>query len=474
MSTFSGLNTAYTGLVAAKSGLDIVGQNIANAGTAGYTRQRVVTSGVSALNNAGLFTGGVRPGQGVSVDGVQRLGDASLDARVRTTTALSGYSGTRAAALATLEASLNEPGTNGLSTQLQKFWSGWSDVSNQAGESAPAGVLLGQAATLVTQLSQGYRAVDGQWSALRTSVDGMVSDLNTAASEVADLNGRIRSTLAAGGSANELIDRRDLLTTKIANLSGGLVVPKQDGTVDVLVGGNAIVSGTDFNAVQAAGSRQMTDATGDPVRLEWAQRPGTPIAMEGGSIAGALSTLAPADGSGTGGVLAEAAASYNTFAVTFAQKVNDIHRTGATSTGATGLDFFAIDASKPAALGLSVVPTGVDGIAASTPGTGGKNGSVADAISQLGTGPGAVDKIWSSFVVRVGVASKTENQQSDLADLASASAVNSQLANSSVDLDEENMNLLAFQHAYQGAARVMTAVDEALDVLINHTGLVGR
>jgi len=38
MSTFSGLNTAYTGLVAAKSGLDVVGQNIANAGTAGYTR----------------------------------------------------------------------------------------------------------------------------------------------------------------------------------------------------------------------------------------------------------------------------------------------------------------------------------------------------------------------------------------------------------------------------------------------------
>ena len=76
--------------------------------------------------------------------------------------------------------------------------------------------------------------------------------------------------------------------------------------------------------------------------------------------------------------------------------------------------------------------------------------------------------------MRIGVASKTEQQQSDLADLASSAAVNAQLSNSSVDLDEENMNMLAFQHAYQGAARVMTAVDEALDILINHTGLVGR
>jgi flagellar hook-associated protein 1 FlgK len=474
MSTFSGLNTAYTGLVAAKAGLDVVGQNIANAGTAGYTRQRVSTSSVPPLHNAGLFSGGVRPGQGVSVDGVQRLDDAALDARVRSTTALSGYSGSRASALSTLEASLNEPGTNGLSTQLQKFWSAWHDVSNQAGEQAPAGVLLGQAGSLVSQISQGYRAVDDQWSALRTNVDGMVTDVNSAASEVADLNGRIRSTLAAGGSANELMDRRDLLTAKIANLAGGVVRPLDDGTVDVLIGGNAIVSGTTFNAVQAAGARRLTDATTDPVRLEWAHRPGAAIAMEGGAISGALSTLAPADASGTGGVLAEAAASYNAFAVTIAQAVNAVHSTGSTPTGVTGLDFFAIDPTQPAALGLSVVPTSAGQIATGTPGAGGSDGSIAAAIAALGTGPNAVDKQWAAFVVRVGIASKTENQQSDLADLASSAAVNAQLSNSSVDLDEENMNLLAFQHAYQGAARVMTAVDEALDTLINHTGLVGR
>ena len=474
MSTFSGLNTAYTGLVAAKAGLDVVGQNLVNANTQGYTRQRVSTSGVPALNATGLFTGGVRPGQGVSIDGIQRLDDAAIDARVRSTTALSGYTNARADALASLEASLNEPGTNGLSAQLQKFWSAWGDVANQAGEQAPAGVLLGQAGSLVTQLQSGYRAVDDQWSALRTSVDGMVSDLNTAATAVADLNGRIRSALASGQSANELMDRRDLLTTSIAKLAGGEVRPNEDGTVNVLVGGNALVSGTTVNAVKAAGASRLADAAGDPPRLEWAYRPGAAIAMEGGSIAGALSTLAPADANGTGGVLAEAAASYNAFAVTIAQRVNAIHSTGTTPTGATGLDFFAIDATKPAALGLSVVPTAVGQIATGTGTAGGADGSIADAISQLGTGTNAVDKQWAAVVVRIGVASRTEQQQSDLADMASSAAASTQLAGASVDIDEENMNMLSFQHAYQGAARVMTAVDEALDVLINHTGLVGR
>ncbi len=474
MSTFSGLNTAYTGLVAAKAGLDVVGQNLVNANTAGYTRQRVSTSGVPALTSAGLFTGGVRPGQGVSIDGVQRLDDAALDARVRSTTALSGYSSVRAKALTSLEDSLNEPGTNGISDQLQKFWSAWSDVSNQSGDQAPAGVLLGRAGSLVTQIATGYRAVDDQWTALRQNAAGMVDDVNRAASEVADLNGRIRQAVASGASANELMDRRDVLTTQLANLAGGVVRPNTDGTVDVLVGGNALVSGTTANAVQLAGAQRMADAGGSPVQLEWAHRPGSAIALEGGQIAGAISTLAPADATGTGGVLAEAAASYNAFAATLAQRVNAVHSTGSTPTGATGLDFFAIDASKPAALGLSVVPTSVSQIATGTPGAGGADGSIADAISKLGTGANAVDKQWSAFVVRIGIASKTEQQQSDLADLATSSATSAQLANSSVDLDEENMSMLTFQHAYQGAARVMTAVDETLDVLINHTGLVGR
>jgi len=65
-------------------------------------------------------------------------------------------------------------------------------------------------------------------------------------------------------------------------------------------------------------------------------------------------------------------------------------------------------------------------------------------------------------------------QQAKLAGIAASSAVGLQLANSSVDLDEENMNLLAYQHAYQGAARVMSAIDEMLDTLINRTGIVGR
>ena len=45
---------------------------------------------------------------------------------------------------------------------------------------------------------------------------------------------------------------------------------------------------------------------------------------------------------------------------------------------------------------------------------------------------------------------------------------------SGVDLNDEAMNMMQYQKAYTAACRLMTAVDEALDRLINNTGIAGR
>lgn len=473
MSTFSGLNTAYTGLVAARQGFDVVGQNIANANTVGYTRQRVTTSAVGSLAQVGPLSGSHQVGAGVTVDGIARLGNVYLDARVRNSAGIAGYAAVRANVMNGIETSLNEPGENGLSAQLQEFWASWQDLSNRAGEPAAAGIVLEQAGVLVSQIARGYSDIERQWSQLRDEVGGMVGELNSAATQVAELNKTIRSTLAAGGSVNELLDRRSALTTTMAALTGATVVDRGDGTVDVLVAGNAMVSGETVRPVTAVGPNRLGDAAA-PVQLEWAHRPGSSVDLTGGELAGALSMLAPADTTRTGGSLAEAAASFNELATALADQVNAIHRTGATVSGDTGTNFFAFTAGRPAALGLTVVPTDVSGIAAATPGAGGHSGTVADAISQIGTTAGSPDKIWSGFVTRVGVVARTELQQASLAELAAVAASTAQLSNSSVDLDEENVSLISYQTAYQGAARVMTAIDEMLDTLINRTGIVGR
>ncbi|TFD12762.1 flagellar hook-associated protein FlgK [Cryobacterium sp. TMT1-2-2] len=483
MSTFGSLNTAYTGLVAARQGLDVVGQNIANANTEGYTRQRISTSALGATAPTGIFTQGARVGEGVAMDGIARLASAQLDARVRATAATAGYTAVRANALASVEDSLNEPGEDGISAKLDEFWAGWQTLSNGTDTAAPAALLLGTAGELLTQISEGYQAVSDEWSNVRSDLNNMVSELNGAATQVAALNVQIRQSRATGGTANELLDQRSALTTTIAALTGATVTEQADGTVTVLVGGNALVSGGTAHQVQVtADSPRVMQDSGD-VRLVWADNADTAVTMERGEMAGALSLLGGANASGTGGVLAEAASSYNTFASEFATKVNAIYATGFTQAGDTNLEFFTRASGAPAAQGLSIVPKSSAEMAVRASATSGAyDGTIADAIAQLGAGfatdvDGAITSpstTWSDFVTKSGVLTQTELQSAALASSTASGAANQQLANSSVDLDEENVNLLMFQHAYQGAARMMTAVDEMLDTLINRTGLVGR
>lgn len=473
MSTFGALNTAFTGLTAARAAMNTAGQNIANANTEGYTRQRVNTSSVGAPAHAGpAASSGLAPGQGVNVDAVLRLGNAFADSHVRMSAAQAGYAGARAEALSRIEAVLQEPGTDGISAQLHTFWANWAEVANQPESPATGGVLLQNAAILTSKIAAGYTALDNQWTTARGALNVMAADLNTAASQVATLNGQIRSALTAGGSANELIDQRAQLATAIATLAGGTVRDKADGTLDVVVGGNAIVSGTMTRTVTVTGAARLDDPAGAPVRLEWADRPGQAVATDGGKLAGTLSVLAPA-AAGNGGSIAEAATAYDGFAATLAAAVNTAHRAGVTVSGATGSDFFTFARAHPA-LTLAAIPAGHAALATGAPGAGGYDGSNADSISQLGTGADSPDSAWSRIVISIGTAAGSEQLRSQLADAVSTAAVQTQVSGAGVDLDEENVHLLAAQRAYQAAARVMTAIDEALDVLINRTGLVGR
>lgn len=468
MSTFGALNTAYRGLTAAQQGMNVAGQNIANAATEGYTRQRVEQSSLSAPAR-GLFSGGLlQPGQGVSVNAIARLGSSFLDAGVRSTGAQAGYAGVRSSALQGIEGILQEPGDNGISTALHGFWSAWQGAANQPTEAGPKGLLLNAADSVTDKISSAYKALDSQWTSVRGQARDAVTAVNAAAAQVASYNTTIRSTLAAGGSANELIDARAKLTDQIAGLAGGTVREQPDGTVDVLVGGNALVTGGSVRTLKLAGATAMANAATDAPRVEWTN-PGGTAALDGGELAGALSVLAPAD---KGGEIAQAAESYNTFATALAKAVNDVHRTGVTSAGGQGVDFFTTGAG-PAALSISG-PANTDNIALKASTGGALDTSIADKISQLGTGAGSPDKVWSGIVTNIGVQSRAAQQHESLTNAARASALTGRASQASVSLDEENVSLLTNQHAYQAAARVMTAVDEALDVLINRTGLVGR
>ncbi|MGN7965297.1 flagellar hook-associated protein FlgK [Microbacterium sp. 22179] len=468
MSSFSGLRLAESALSAARAGMTVTGQNIANQTTTGYTRQRIDQAPLTGVGQTGLWKSGLGIGGGVSVTGVARLGDAVLDARVRDALSTSGFWSARATAAARAESTMAEPTADGLAANLDRFWAGWSDLANTP-EPAAAQVVLTNAQVLVGQIAAGYQAVAGQWGDLRGQVDRDIADVNAVAGQVATLNGQIRDALHAGRNANELIDQRNVLAQQLSSAIGATGVVESDGTLTLRVDGNALVSGDSSRALQVSGPREISDA--GRIVVSWADRPDVPVAVGGGVIGGTISALAPA---ADGGTLAGVAAAYNDTAAALAAAVNDVHRTGVTAGGAAGGDFFALDTTGPAALGLSVVPTGLDQLALAAPGAGAKDTTIADRISALGASATGPSKTWATFVTGFAVAVAGDLQRADIADMGAVAAVTAQQSNASVDGDEETINLLTYQTAYQAAARVLTAMDEALDLLINRTGLVGR
>ncbi|WNB85254.1 flagellar basal body rod C-terminal domain-containing protein [Cellulomonas sp. ATA003] len=157
--------------------------------------------------------------------------------------------------------------------------------------------------------------------------------------------------------------------------------------------------------------------------------------------------------------------------------VNAIHGGAVTPGGAPGGDFFVpvpTDGTSWSAASLAVAVRDTSAIAVADPARGPRDGSVADALAQLGTAAKSPNAEWSSFVVDLGVDSRSATQRATVAEATRSTAERIQLAGASVDIDEESVNMLAYQRAYEGAARVLTAIDEMLDTLINRTGVVGR
>lgn len=471
MSTFSGLSTALTSLNAQRIAMEVAGQNIANANTVGYTRQRAEMTSVGAGQTATLFSQGSKIGNGVSVTDVSRLGDIFLDARVRSTTSSASYLGARADVYQRLEAAISEPSDTGIAQSLSDMWSAWQDVAKSPQTVATKQVLLEQSKHVAAKLSAGYTAVETQWEQVRTETVARVSEVNSLAAGIAELNGQIRQITVSDGNANELIDQRDTMITQLSGLAGATVRLQENGTADVYVGGNPLVTGDTAQRIKVVGSTTLQGVLDYPspdpnaplpVSIVW-ERPGEPaVTFEGGEIQGKLSALSPA---ADGGILTNAAAQYNTLAQEIAGQVNGI-------LGASG-PLFAIGAGA-AAKNLQVVITDPALVPSATPGMGEFDGSLADAVSQLGTKETGPSQIFQTFIVGIGVAAKSAYNSATVAESARANAESLQLSATSVDIDEETVNLLTFQRAYQAASRVMTTVDEMLDQLINRTGVVGR
>ncbi|RSM46930.1 flagellar hook-associated protein FlgK, partial [Actinoplanes sp. ATCC 53533] len=206
-SSFGGINTALTSLYAQRRGLDVTGQNIANANTEGYTRQRVeMQSQVGSLSVAMYAkTDGV--GTGVGVSAVQRMRDEYLENRGRAEHSTNAYLTGTNAAYKSIEDVFAEPSDTALAAQMRDMWGSWNDVANNPQLSAPRSALIQQSSTVADQMNAAQDALSRQWSQNRNQMAAYVDEVNGTASSIAQLNDSIIKANASDLTVNELEDR---------------------------------------------------------------------------------------------------------------------------------------------------------------------------------------------------------------------------------------------------------------------------
>jgi len=459
--TFFGLETALRALRAHQAAVEVTNHNVANANTPGYSRQSAELATTEpytvAAFNRPLAAGQI--GTGLTVAAIRRSRDALLDGQYRTELSASKQFDAAQSALGRVEIVFDEP-TSGLSRPLSDFFGAWQQLTNNPADSAARAVLVQASNVLAQAFNRTARQLDTIQADLNNQVASASTDANSLGNEIAALNRQIVLAQAVGDRPNDLRDRRDLALDRLAGLVGISTNENSDGSIDVFLGIHSFVTGSTVDTL-------TTTPTGPGGAWEVRFTSDSTLASLN---SGAMRALVDARDTTVPGYRAR----IDTIASNLIAAANGLHTTGYGLDGVTGRPFFAGTDAGTIAVDAAIVADPQRIAAADAPGQPANN-AIALAIAQLQqTMSPTPEDAYIGLAATLGAElqatrNMAENQSSFVYLLDRR-----RMEVSGVSLDEEAMNLLRHQRAYEAAARLMTAMDQMLDKLINDTGVVGR
>ncbi|MNK51086.1 Flagellar hook-associated protein 1 [compost metagenome] len=486
-----GINAAVRGMAAAQTALNTMGHNVANANTEGYSRQRVNVSAASPLPTPGFNTP-VRVasiGAGTQINGINRLRDEFLDLQVRRENATLGANQAFAEHVKLIEDIFHEPSETGLSALFNEFFNSWHTLTSNPESPGVRAVVRDQAATLANALNDASQRLTTQRKEIDGQLRNAITDINLFTTQIAQLNVQIAEVQVGGGSANQLLDQRDLLLEKISKLVNLHTVQHEDGNVWVYLNGRALVAGSIQTPLEF---RPNAEGGYSDIVFEGSVVPQPEV----GAALGALLQLrddvigreryrpaVPALPDTPNGILHR----LDTLANMLANEVNALHRAGSLTDGTpSNRDFFVNfrnpGSSTMGAGQIAVNPDIMNGTAGleliatgGTPSTGPGDTAIAKAIAALRNkstmGPTATfEDDYRNFLAGLGVlglsAQRMVKNQGEV--LNHLSQRKEEV--SGVNMDEEMADMVRYQHAYQASARALNTFDEILDRIINGLG----
>lgn len=274
--TFAGFSTALSALQANQKRLDIIGQNLSNMNTPGYTRQSLETSSINYRTPVSNYMNGaeVIVGFGVSMDKVTQIRDPYLDAQYRNQMQKSGYTNSIQSSLDRLSNVLDESNINGINAAFNDIYSTlvYMHDNPKANDAIYEAELQNRMKALTNLLNDADRQITEAERVEYTQLDGRNSTENGAVQEVNDilmqignLNRQIKQNQILGQQSLELMDERNLLLDELSSYIPIEVTYYKDKAHD------GVKNGTEHTTKEAAqGEEFYLDKNGNPIgRKEW-------------------------------------------------------------------------------------------------------------------------------------------------------------------------------------------------------------
>ncbi|EWG67292.1 Flagellar hook-associated protein 1 [Enterobacter sp. DC4] len=332
------LYLAQNGLSAAQAALNVVGNNLSNAVTPGYSRQNIILGEAGGKNTSyGYF------GYGVQVDDVQRCYDGFLNNQVRgATTEFSGLQ-SRYQQVSQIDDMLGDS-TDNISTTFGNMFNAMESVSKDPVDPAARQGVLSQFQALANQFQSNSKTLNGLDKSTNTQINLTVDDINSATKQLANLNAQIAKIHGqTGGMPADLLDQRDQLLSKLSTDLGVKVTEnKENGTVDVsMQNGMALVSGDKAYQLQTS----QSDKDPNETVVSYIDASGNTLKIDEDKTTGALGGLFKFRSTD----LVDARNQLNQLALQMANKFNDVNKQGYDKNGNAGVDIFNVD--NPQAMG---------------------------------------------------------------------------------------------------------------------------
>ena len=437
------LSIASSGAKAARTALDVTAQNIANASTDGYVRRSVSLQEVASAGGIGQAADVSL--SGVRVEGVVRNADLFRQAEVRRTNSDSSRASAEVSGLENIESAIEQ---SNVFSAISGFESSLLQLTSDPVDDSLRTAVVEDARTMTQALNIASTSLEAAGEVLRFEAADSVDQVNLLAGELARVNLRLSRASDSSSDQTALLDRRDLLLKKLSDYTDISTSISTNETVEVRLGGSSgslLVSGGDSYAFA------MDTAADGTISFTV---DGSAVALSGGSLTGKGQALEK---------LVDIRGQLDTIATDFISVVNNAQTNGIDLDGNAGQAMFSGTGAADIALAfsdgslLATAPTGA--------GADSRDSSNLTALrNALDTSDpaGAMDALIFDISSTVAGRTVTRDALQSIADTASLTLQ----SQAGVDLDQEAVNLIRYQQAFQANGRAMQVATELFDTLL--------